>query len=96
MLQPAEVSKKRPVTSHEASFVAICYKICSKLPDAQSFAAVLKYREQRLTDAPNAEDVDICRQWVISNIRERHSGCMSLLRVMVEFFDLFAGYVLWS
>jgi len=87
-------NKGEPLTKHETAFITICHSLRQNLDYNTSFAnriedSDLTFKLRMPKEGLMKEDLTNYCHWVVNSIRFGCLGFVSLLKLMVQYIDLF-------
>lgn len=83
-----------PLNKHEEAFITICRSLRQNLDYDTSFAnriedSDLTFKLSTLIEGLTKKDLSNYCRWVVNSIRFRRLGFVSLLKLMLQYVDLF-------
>lgn len=84
------------LNKHEESFVVICRTVRQNLNYGASFAlrsfnSDISLKMNSSSSRPSKKDLGEYCQWVNESVSKKLIGYVSLLKLMIQYFDLFVG-----
>ena len=83
-----------PLDKHEEAFITICRSLRQNLDYNTSFSnrveeSDLNFKLNTLTEGLTKKDLSNYCHWVVNSIKFRRLGFVSLLKLMLQYVDLF-------